>query len=260
MLPTVNRVKQRVQEGKTVLGFVCRTLSPVIVEIIGQSGFDFVWIDMEHTGADFMSVEALCRSADATGIESLVRVPDKNPSNVLRALEVGAGIVNVPQISDRAEVEALVRAAKYAPGGERGYCASSRGARYGFLGDARTTFASANERTMTMVQIESSRGVTNAPDICAVSGLDAVFVGLADLSQSLGITGQLDHPSLLEAALKVVRTSRAAGKASAMIVETPEDASKWVAEGVQILACGVDVLTFGRTLRRITDEFKTFRT
>jgi len=259
MLGTNNRVKQRVLDGKTVLGFVCRTLSPAVVEIIGLSGFDFVWIDMEHTGADFTTIEDCCRAADAADIESLVRVPDMNPSNILRALEVGAGIVNVPQVGDRAEAEAVVRAAKYAPIGERGYCASSRGTRYGFLGNAQTTFAAANERTMTMVQIESARGVANAQEICSVPGLDAIFVGLADLSQSLGVSGQLDHPDLIEAARSVLRTSKAAGKASAMLVDSPADATRWVAEGAQILCCGVDITTLGRTLLRLTEEFKSFR-
>ena len=255
MLGSHNRLKQKIHEGKTVFGFVCRTLSPTVVELIGLSGFDFVWIDMEHTGADFSTVETLCRAADASGIESLVRVPDKSPANILRALEVGAAIVNVPQVDDRAEAEAVVRAAKYAPVGQRGYCASSRGTRYGLGGKATDAFAAANERTMTMVQIESPRGVDNATEICQVPGLAAVFLGLADLSQSLGITGQLDHPDLLDSARKVLKASRAAGKISAMLVDTTEDAARWVEEGAQILCCGVDIPMIGKALLRIRAEF-----
>jgi 4-hydroxy-2-oxoheptanedioate aldolase len=122
-------VKQAVGGGRTALGFICRTLSPVVVELIGMSGFDFVWIDMEHSTADYSLVEHLCRAADATGMESLIRVPDKNPSSILRALEAGAGIVNVPQVEERDEAEAIVRAAKYAPLGQRGFCASRCGKR-----------------------------------------------------------------------------------------------------------------------------------
>ncbi|CAN5772965.1 aldolase/citrate lyase family protein [soil metagenome] len=255
MFGSQNRVKQRVREGKTVFGFVCRTLSPTIVELIGLSGFDFVWIDMEHTGADFSTVETLCRAADASDIESLVRVPDKNPANILRALEVGAAIVNVPQVESRAEAEAVVRAAKYAPLGRRGYCASSRGTQYGVGAKATDSFAAANERTMTMVQIESARGVDNATEICQVSGLDVVFVGLADLSQSLGITAQFDHPDLLDSARRVLKASRAAGKISAMLADTPQDAAGWAAEGVQILCCGVDIPMIGKALLRVRAEF-----
>lgn len=259
MLGDQNRIKQKVGEGKTVLGFVCRTLSPSVVELIGLAGFDFVWIDMEHTGADLMTIEHLCRAADATDIESLVRVPENNPSDITRVLEVGAAIVNVPQINDRAEAEAVVRAAKYAPLGERGFCSSSRGNRYGFAGNAKVTFAAANERTMTMVQVESLRGVENAEAICEVTGLDAVFVGLADLSQSLGVPGELDHPTVLDAARKVLAVTRASGKASAMLVDTSEDAKRWIAEGVQIISCGVDINLIAKTLRRVREDFEIFR-
>lgn len=255
MLGSHNRVKQRVQEDKTVFGFVCRTLSPTVVELIGLAGFDFVWIDMEHTGADFATVETLCRAADAADIDSLVRVPDKSPSNILRALEVGAAIVNVPQVEERAEAQAVVRAAKYAPIGERGYCASSRGTRYGIGSTAIDAFAAANERTMAMVQIETPKGVENATEICQTSGLSAVFVGLGDLSQSLGITGQLNHRDLLDSARKVLKAARDAGKISAMLVDTREEAARWVAEGAQIICCGVDIPTIGKTLRRIRAEF-----
>lgn len=255
MLPNDRCLKQKLQEGETILGFVCRTLSPTIVELIGLSGFDFVWIDMEHTGADFIRVENLCRAADAANIESLVRVPDKNPSNVLRALEVGATIVNVPQVEDGAEAEAVVKAAMYAPIGQRGFCASSRGTRYGVGKKATEAFTAANARTITMVQIESAKGVANVDEICETQGLAAVFVGLADLSQSLGITGQLDHPDLINSARKVLKASRSAGKVGAMLVESPDDGARWVAEGAQILCCGVDISMIGRTLLRTRQEF-----
>jgi len=255
MIGRENEVKRIVQEGRTALGFVCRSLSPVVVELIGLSRFDFVWIDMEHTGADFGTVENLCRAADATGIESLVRVPDKNPSSILRALEVGTGIINVPHVEDRSEAEAVVKAAKYSPLGERGYCSSSRGQIYGFGGKVKDVFAAANERVMTMVQIESTQGVDNAQDICSVPELDAVFIGLADLSQSLGISGQLQHPRLLESARKVLEAIKANGKTAAMLAETAADGRKWVEEGVRILCCGVDIPTIGKTFLRIREEF-----
>jgi 4-hydroxy-2-oxoheptanedioate aldolase len=255
MLRNDTFLKQELQKGKHVFGFVCRTLSPTIVELIGLSGFDFVWIDMEHTGADFATVENLCRAADAANIESLVRVPDKNPANILRALEVGAAIVNVPQVESRAEAEAVVRAAMYAPIGERGVCGSSRGTRYGIGAKSSESFRAANERTITMVQIESEKGVANVKDICAVPGLTAVFVGLADLSQSLGVAGQMDHPSVLDSARRVLQSSKAAGKIGAMLIESPAEGARWVAEGAQILCCGVDIPLIGRMLLRIREDF-----
>ena len=197
MIGKQNAVKEKVREGKIAIGIVCRVLSPVLVELLGLAGFDFVWIDMEHTSADFETVEHLCRAADAAEIQALVRVPDASPSNILRALEAGAGIVDVPQVEERAQTEAVVQAAKYFPIGERGFSSSSRGTQYGFGGTTAARMASANDRVMTMVQIESVRGVEKAEEICSVPGLDIVFIGMGDLSQSLGIPGQMDHPDLL---------------------------------------------------------------
>jgi 4-hydroxy-2-oxoheptanedioate aldolase len=255
MVLPANRIKKRIGEGKVSLGFVCRSLSAPLVEIVGLSGFDFVWIDMEHTSAGFGIVEDLCRAADATGLEVIVRVPDKNPSNILRALECGAGVVNVPQIEERSQAEAVVRAAKYHPIGERGFCSSSRGTHYGLGGPVVDVFAAANERVMTMIQIESARGVDNAEDICSVSGLDIVFVGLADLSQSLGVLGQLDHPELLASARRVLQAARTNGKITAMLTQNPVEAKMWAGEGVGLICCGVDLPTIAKTLSHIRGEF-----
>src|SRR5689334_3578277 len=127
MLRAYNRVKAALQKRQTVHGMICRTLSPPVVELIGLCGFDFVWIDMEHTTADAHVTENLCRAADAVDMESLVRIPDQSQCHILRALEGGAGIVNVPQVEDASQAAAIVRAAKYAPIGMRGYSSASRG-------------------------------------------------------------------------------------------------------------------------------------
>jgi 4-hydroxy-2-oxoheptanedioate aldolase len=259
MIGSHNRVKKRLQAGKVATGVVCRTLSPTVVELIGLAGFDFVWLDMEHAPADFGLIENLCRAADATEMSSLVRVPDKSPSHILRALEAGAGIINVPQVEERAEAEAVVKAAKYYPLGERGYCSSSRGTVYGFGGKPTEVFAAANERVMTMIQIESARGVEKAAEICAVPGLDIVFIGLGDLSQSLGCVGQFDNPKLLDGVHRVLEAIRAHGKVAAMQTETAESASRWMTAGVRVLCCSVDITAIARTLLKVSEEFERLR-
>src|SRR5262245_30979022 len=255
MLGKPNRTKRLVQEGKIVQGIVCRTLSPVVVELIGLAGFDVVWIDMEHSSADFTTVESLCRAADATELTTLVRVTDKNLSSILKALEAGAEIINVPLIETRHEAEEVVRAAKYHPSGRRGFCSSSRGNAYGLKGTAAEIFAATNERVMTMVQMETPRGVENAAEICSVPGLDLVFVGLGDLSQAMELTGQFDHPDLLAAARGVLSDARAAGKITAMQSDTIVSARRWMAEGTRMFFTSVDVTAIGRMFLRIKEEF-----
>lgn len=257
MLGQSNRVKEKIRTGKPVFGVVCRTLSPAMVELIGLAGFDFVWIDMEHSSADFGLVENLCRSADVTGMTSLVRVPDKNSSHVLRALEAGAGIVNVPQVESRAEVEEVVKAAKYFPIGERGYSSSSRGTVYGVGGSTEEVFAAANERTMTMVQIESSVAVENAEEICGVDGLDIVFIGMGDLSQSMGCVGRFDDPGLLEKVDTVLRVIQDSGKIAAIQTGSVKAAKQWIEQGVKLLCCAVDISVAMQGLSLIRTEFSS---
>jgi 2-keto-3-deoxy-L-rhamnonate aldolase RhmA len=250
-----NQVKQKLAGGDPVLGVVCRSLSPVVVELIGLSRFDFVWIDMEHTTADFTTVEQLCRAADAVGIETLVRVPDQNVSSIVRVLEAGAAIVNVPQVNSRSEAEAVVKAAKYHPLGNRGLCSSSRGNLYGFAGKPRDVFSAANRRVMTMVQIESQQGVESAPEICSVPDLDIIFIGMADLSQSFGCPGELAHPAVIQATRQVLAAIRQSGKAAAMLVEDADHAKSWMVEGVRMLCCGVDIPLIGAKLQETRRAF-----
>ena len=255
MLAGTNKVKKKIQNGLPALGVVCRAQSPVVVELVGLAGFDFVWIDMEHAATDFGKVEELCRAADVTGMTTLVRVPDRSPSHVLRALEAGAGIVNVPEIETAEQAAAVVSAAKYAPIGNRGYSSSSRGTKYGVGGTPLEVFAEANRRTMTMVQIESVRGVENAAEICGVPGLDIVFVGLGDLSQSMGCTGQFDDPGLLRNVHNVLTRIEDSGKIAAMHAESVEGAKRWIAQGVKILSCAVDISVMSGALERIASSF-----
>lgn len=249
-----NKILERTRAGAVARGVVCRSLSPVVVELIGLAGFDFVWIDMEHSSADFGVVEHLCRAADGVGVTALVRVPDKSPTSVLRALEVGAAVVNVPMIEDRADAEAVVRAARYHPDGERGFCPSSRGNAYGMGRSSAEVCGAANEHVMTMIQIESRRGVENANDICGVKGLDIVFVGRGDLSQSLGATG-IDEPAVLASTHRVVDAARDSGKIAAVQVNSADEARRWIDAGVRVLCCAVDVVAIGRMLLRVREDF-----
>ena len=259
-MPTaINKVKQQLAAGAIPLGVVCRTLSPVVVELVGMAGFDFAWLDMEHSTADFGLIEHLCRAADAVGIESLVRIPDQSPSSVLRALEAGAAIVNVPQVNTRAQAEAAIRAGKFAPKGERGLTPSSRGMHYGFVADGKDPFAAANERVFVMVQIETAEGVRNAQEICSIPHLDAVFIGMADLSQSFGVPGKADDPRVIDAAHKVLAAAKTADKPVMMLMESSESAQSWITAGVRMLCCGVDVPMFGSLLQEKRKSFEFLR-
>jgi 4-hydroxy-2-oxoheptanedioate aldolase len=256
MMRPFNRVREQLDQNNTVYGFLCRTLSAGVVELVGLCGFDFVWIDMEHSAAEFGVVENLCRAADAVDLEALVRVPDGNPANVLRALEAGAGIVNVPQVETAEQASAIVRAARYFPQGQRGFSSASRGTRYGTGSSLAETIQLANQRVMVMVQIESLQGAQNADAICAVPGVDIVLIGLGDLSQSMGLTGQLAHPRVLEAAESSLESILRANKTAAMYLEGSADTKRWAAAGVRVFCCGTDLSALRTRLSSLRQELR----
>ena len=129
-----NAPKEKLTQGKAAYGPFIVLPHPAGVEIAGMIGFDFVIIDMEHSSYHFETTENMTRAARAVNITPIVRVPDKSQTNVLRALESGAMVVDVPLVGKASDTEAIVYAAKYAPLGGRGFNLSSMGIRYGFVG------------------------------------------------------------------------------------------------------------------------------
>lgn len=179
-----NRLRRLLARGQPAFGPNLQIPSPDLVEIIGLAGYDFVMLDGEH-GAAFTRLPELLLACDAAGITSIVRVPSHERSVLLPPLEIGAGGLQVPFVNNAAQARALVHETKYAPLGGRGVSAVSRAARYGFV-DGRKYQRDANRETLLCVQLESREAVENAAEIAAVPGVDLIFIGPADLAQSLG--------------------------------------------------------------------------
>jgi 4-hydroxy-2-oxoheptanedioate aldolase len=234
-----NKIKAALEAGEVVVGPFIISSAPILVELAGYVGFDFVMIDMEHTSTDFIIAEQMVLAAKASNITPGIRVPENRPTHILRALEIGAEIIDVPLVSTRDEAASVVRSGKYFPLGERGCAPITRGnlyGSYGALGGVAETLRRANEETMLMVQIETREGVENVDEIASTDYIDIVFIGPADLSQSLGIPGQYDNPIFEKAVKKVIRTIRDKGKfAGIFVIGGAEVGRKWVDEGAQLL-------------------------
>lgn len=205
-----NQTKRLIAAGKPAVGGFLMIPSPEIVEIMGYAGLDFVIIDTEHGPADNQTVAHLIRAADAAGITPIVRVRwVGDPSLILRALDLGAQGVQVPMIEDGATAARVVAAARYHPEGRRGL-AGVRAARYG-ADDLPDYVREANREVMVVCQVETGSGVAKAREIATTPGVDVVFVGPVDLSQSLGHPGERRHPALLGAMEQVFAACREAG-------------------------------------------------
>ncbi len=250
---TENKIKTRLQCGQTVTGSFIFSREPACAEILGYAGMDFVLIDTEHTPNTSTEVVNLVRAAQISGAESVVRVRTNDPALILQALDVGATGILVPRVNNAQEALAIVRAAKYGPDGERGMAGIVRAAKYGFT-PVQEYIAAANKNIFIMVQVEEVEAVHNLDEIIAVDGIDAIFIGPADLSQSMGISGQFEHPDFRKMVVDVIARSRKAGKQAAIFCHNAEDAKRWEQAGANIFAIGSDTVLLAQAAKKLLQD------
>src|SRR5262249_25418605 len=205
-------LKERLAQGKLTRVFCAGQLChPKIVEIVGQhGGYDAVWLDQEHAGLSTTQIEEAARAARGVGLDSFVRLYATDYATVMRALEAGAGGVMAAQVRSAREAADVVRWVKFHPHGLRGVNGTGVDGRYGTLPQAEY-FRRANAETFIAIQIEHADAVEQVEQIAAVLHVDVLFVGPADLAQSLGLPGEWEHPRVWAAIERVASAARAAG-------------------------------------------------
>jgi len=253
----MNRVEERIQkEGAPLLGVAVNRYDPVFAEIAGRLGFHILWVEMEHAHISFSEAADLCRIASGVGMLTMIRIPDARRENVLKAAECGPDIIDLPMANSPDLLEEFVRHARYSPEGARGFIGSSRAMRYGLGGDIAEEQQRINRELCLMAQIETREAVERREELCRVSGIDIIFIGPGDLSASLGVTGQTDHPAVQEAADQTIATAKSHGKLLSM-PSSPADVGKWASKGVELLFCGSDMGCLKTGAQRILEECRS---
>jgi 4-hydroxy-2-oxoheptanedioate aldolase len=248
-------LRSRLAAGASVFGTFLKIPASVPAELAGYAGFDFCIIDLEHSPFSFERAEDIVRAAQGAGVAPIIRVYDGQPSTLVRALDTGCDGILVPNLKSRAEAEMVVRGARFHPLGERGMDPHARSARYRTI-PKEVYFAEANDRTVLGVQIEGVAGVQNLDDIANVQGIDLIFIGPYDLSQSLGVPGQLNAPAVVEAVQDIVTGVRARGKAVGIYADNVEEARRWRDLGIQFVAISVDVYVYLKACQAIVDALR----
>jgi 2-keto-3-deoxy-L-rhamnonate aldolase RhmA len=205
-----NTLKQKLRDGKAVFGAMITFPAPPVVEMLGYMGFDWVLIDNEHGSITVDTAEEMVRAAELTGVAPIVRPVANRPEVIAPFLDRGAWGVQVPHVNTAAEAQAAVRACKYFPDGDRGIFSSGRPAEYGMGGSTPEYVAKANANTLVCLMLEEVEAVENISEIVKVKGVDVLFIGSGDLSQSMGYPGQQTHPevqALMERGVKQIRES-----------------------------------------------------
>ncbi len=252
------RLKELLGQGKLVKVFgVGQLCHPKLIEIIGLAGgYDAVWLDQEHAGLSIEQIEQAARAARLTGLDSFVRLTPTDYATVMRPLEAGAGGVMAAQVRSARETEDVVRWARFHPEGLRGVNGTGVDARYGTLPLAEY-LRRANADTFVAIQIEHADAVADVERIAAVRGVDLLFIGPADLSQSLGIPGAWDHPQLWEAVERVANASRMHRVPWAILPPSPAHARRYVDLGCRMLSVGLDVWAVQRGLKAFLAEYES---
>lgn len=238
----------------TPIGTWILSASPLVAEAVGHAGFDWGVIDMEHTPIDLLDVVALLQAVGNTKMVPVVRVPWNDAVVVKRVLDAGATTVLFPFVQDAEEARRAVAATRYPPQGMRGMAGMSRASRYG--ADANY-LANANQAVGVIVMLETTQALAQAEAIAEVPGVDAVFIGPADLSASLGHPGQTMHPSVIDAMAKAVPRIRAAGKPVGTIGGTPQEVATYRAIGFDFLAAASDLGLLMRGAQNVVQMLRT---
>ncbi len=252
--PAVNSLKAKLASGQAVLGVWSIIPSPVIVEIFALGGIDFTILDMEHGIFDVTALDSCVRACDAAGAVPLVRIPGLNPSAAQWALDLGAYGIVVPQVCNAADVENVVSMAKYAPLGQRGYNPFTRAAKYANPPNNQSGKLS-NDFSLTCVIIECESALADLANICAIPGLDVIYMGTYDLSVILGCNGDTSHPDVIKVVERSIGQIRAAGKAAGMMVKNQQDITTALTLGANFLVYSVDTFIIREAVVRAVTSF-----
>ena len=253
----MNRLRKAVEQngGRTLLGAALYFYDPIFLEIAAHLGYQAIWIEMEHAGITFAEAADLCRMASGSGMLTMIRIPDSRRENVLKAAECGPDILDVAMVDEPSQMKEMIKYGRFAPVGARGHFGVSRAVQYGALNSVNETQQNLNRELCLMAQIETVDAMKNLDQLAAVEGVD-LFVGPADLAASLGHPGQTLHPSVREAAARVVQAARANHKCIASACG-PSDFQFWLDQKIDLLFCANDIACLKRGAALAIDEAKS---
>ncbi len=253
----MKNLKQRLKQGETLNGCWLNLGSALTAEIVGQSGFDWVLIDLEHGAGTEKEVLAQLQALESTTTTPLVRVESSDAPRISRVLDMGAYGVMCPKVNNAEEAKKVVNGLYYPPVGNRGVAKMVRTTQFGQNFDAY--YKDAQDNLMGIVQIETLEALDNLDGIAAVEGVDVLFIGPADLSMAMGIFGQFDHPSFVAALKNIIQAAEKAQKATGILFFNPNDYEKYHNMGIRFIACGADATFVADGARTMAKKLKDSR-
>jgi 2-keto-3-deoxy-L-rhamnonate aldolase RhmA len=236
-----NQAKKLLKQGDVAFGTMIRFIrSPEIIPICATSGWDYVIIDTEHYAYSPETIANLALLASYEELCLLVRVPDKLYFQLAQTLDFGVSGLVIPRVETGKEIDAIVEATKYHPLGLRGASKASVASRFPDV-STREYLEWANRETLIVVQIESELGVENVDRLLSAEGIDAVMIGPFDLSQSMGIPGETEHPRIVDAYHRIIEACDRYGVAPGIHLQSFESVERWLREGMRFVTFQYDM-------------------
>jgi len=242
-----NVLKSKLKKGIPCLGNFHLLRNSTIIEICGMAGLDFVIVDMEHFGCSFENLEGMVKSANLTNISILVRIPFEK-DDILRVVDSGVSGIILPHLKNAHQLQEVIRLTKYSPEGMRGVTSMNLAALFGEM-PIQEYIKSANENILIGAMIEDKEAVDNLDEIFRVPGLDLIFVGEKDLSQSLTGSINPNHPDVEKTISYIIdKSKKIDGLASGVLGKNAMDAQKWIKKGATFFAIDNDVRILATTI------------
>jgi 4-hydroxy-2-oxoheptanedioate aldolase len=248
-----NSFKHALKAGKAQIGLWSSLSSNYSVEVIAGAGYDWILLDTEHSPNDLESLLTQLQAAAPYATHPVVRVPWNDMVNVKRVLDIGTQSLLFPYVQNAEEAKAAVAATRYPPKGVRGVAGTTRATRFGRVKDYAKR---AHEEICVLVQVETEPALKEIEAICAVDGVDGVFIGPADLHASMGYTGETSNPAVLPLIEEAMRRIRKAGKAPGYLSPLEADAKRMLAAGSQFVAVGADIGILARGAEALRAKFQ----
>jgi len=248
-----NPFKQALQARQAQVGLWLSMADPYLAEVSATADFDWMLVDGEHAPNDLRSTLAALQAVAGYRTQPVVRAVSGEVALIKQLLDIGAQNLLVPMVDTPAQARRLVAATRYPPHGLRGVgSAVGRASRW----SARTDYLDvADDEACLLVQAETVTALDNLEAICAVDGVDGVFIGPADLAASMGHRGRPGHPQVQDAIERAMRTIVASGKAAGTLTSDPALARRYLALGCTFVAVGVDILLYASAARRLAAQF-----
>lgn len=243
-------LKDKLRKREHITGCIIQGPFPPIVEIIGLTGFDFVFIDTEHNPMSARECEEMIRAAEMRSIPPLVRISNRLPHEITHYMDIGAKGILIPRVTNAEDIYNVVNAVKYQPIGSRGVCPAIRSVDFGLSQPIEKFIEQSNNQTVILPLVEDLEGIDKIEQILSITEVDGVIVGTSDLAQSLGVPGQYNHPKVKECVEKVGAYSKKAGKSVGTVVRKGEKPEDYFQNGFNIVLVNFYSL--------ITSELKNF--